>query len=86
MEEETGYKVKLGPRVGDISFSYVRDHQVFREIASFFLMEVVGKGEKEQEGEIEEVKWFSLEEALQVLSYDNEKSLIGKALELLERR
>ena len=86
VEEETGYKVKLGPRVGDISFSYVRDHQVFREIASFFLMEVVGKGEKEQEGEIEEVKWFSLEEALQVLSYDNEKSLIGKALELLERR
>jgi NADH pyrophosphatase NudC (nudix superfamily) len=49
-------------------------------------MEVVGKGEKEQEGEIEEAKWFSLEEALQVLSYDNEKSLIGKALELLERR
>jgi len=85
VEEETGYKVKLGPRVGEISFSYVRNYQPFREIASFFLMEVAGEGEKEEEGEIAEVKWFPISEALRVLNYDNERSLVGKALELLER-
>mgnify|MGYP001163396483 FL=1 len=85
VEEETGYRVKLGPRVGEISFRYVRDCQLFREVASFFLMEVAGKG-KGKEGEIEEVRWFSLDKALQALSYDNEKELIGKAWKLLEER
>ena len=38
VEEETGYRVKLGPRVGEISFRYVRDCQLFQEVASFFLI------------------------------------------------
>jgi len=86
VEEETGYKVKLGPRIGEISFRYTRNGQAFREIASFFLMEVTGEGRKEEEGEIEEVKWYSLDEALQALHYDNEKSLIHEVRRLMEKK
>jgi uncharacterized protein with ATP-grasp and redox domains/8-oxo-dGTP pyrophosphatase MutT (NUDIX family) len=85
VEEETGYKVKIGPRVGEISFRYTRDSQTFRETASFFLMEVVGEGKRE-EAEIEEVEWRSLDDALQILHYDNEKNLINKLKKLLEEK
>lgn len=85
VHEETGYKVSLREKIGEIQFTYRRNGECFEEIASFFLMDPVEAGRKEEEQEIGEVSWFSLPQALTVMQYENEKKIVIKGGEMFQK-
>lgn len=87
--EETGFEVEVGPRLGQITYFYTRrdDHsgkqvRVFKRV-DFYLMKHRGGDPAAHDDEIDEVRWFPIEEALQRSSYRNERDLISKAREKL---
>ncbi|MGC8778516.1 MAG: NUDIX hydrolase [Candidatus Caldatribacteriaceae bacterium] len=86
VREETGYRVMLREKIGEIQFTYWRNAEEFEEVASFFLMEPMEEGKKEEEKEIGKVSWFALPGALAVMQYDNEKQLVVKGGEIFEKR
>ena len=84
VREETGYRVIAHKKVGEICFTYRSNGQEFEETASFFLMEPVGEGEREEEKEISAASWFSVPAALQTMQYDNEKKLLIEGVRFFE--
>ena len=82
VEEETGIKAKIISKVGDSKYTLTYKNEKFFKIVSFFLMEYVSGNLKPQVGEIEEVKWFSPEEALKILSFSADKKLLEKAVDI----
>jgi 8-oxo-dGTP pyrophosphatase MutT (NUDIX family) len=87
--EETGYEVEVGPVLGQINYFYTRRDErsgkpvrVFKRV-EFFLMKHRGGDAAAHDQEIDEVRWFSIDEALQRSSYRNERELISKAREKL---
>ncbi len=80
VEEETGYTVIIGERVGEIHFTYTKNGQPFEEIASLFLMQPLRCGRREATQEISDAQWFSIDEALRVMTYENEKNIVTLAV------
>lgn len=85
IHEETGYVPRLGPKLGEISYTYERDNRVFEEHVTFYLAEVEREGVWTAEEEVAEVRWFPLAEASSFLFYENERRILSLAREYLER-
>lgn len=86
VEEETGCRVMVGPRIGEIFFTYERNGQCFEEHASFYLMEAREGGPIKAEEEIAETRWFDFPSALRALAYENERDILRQAQECLNAR
>lgn len=83
IDEETDIKAEIIEKIGDSKYtSTFRGEKIFK-IVTYFLMKYVGGDPKPQEGEIEEVKWVDLEEALKLLSFSADKTLLKKAMEMV---
>lgn len=86
VQEETGYFPRLGPKLGEIAFTYERNGRRFEEHVTFYLMGEDGAGSRSAEEEIEEVRWFALSEAASFLAYENERRMLALAREYLEAK
>jgi|YelNatPaOPRAMG01_1025707.scaffolds.fasta_scaffold05884_6 8-oxo-dGTP pyrophosphatase MutT (NUDIX family) len=87
--EETGLEVTPGERVGDISYVYSwRDTpggplvRIFKRVY-YFLMEPAGGDLSAHDQEIDEARWFQVDEALERASYKGDREIIAKARKLL---
>ncbi|MCS7242749.1 MAG: NUDIX domain-containing protein [Candidatus Caldatribacterium sp.] len=85
IREETGYVPRLGPKLGEISYTYERDNRVFEEHVLFYLAEAEKEEARVAEGEVAEVRWFPLAKALSLLFYENEQHILSLAQEYLSR-
>lgn len=83
--EETGYVPRLGPRLGEIAYTYERNNRLFEEHVTFYLMGVEREGTRTAKEEVAEVRWFSLHEAPSFLFYENERRILSLAQEHLEK-
>lgn len=72
--EETGYQVRLGKLLGKVSYP-VADRT---KVVYYWTAEVLG-GEFAQNGEVNELRWTSIDEARQLLSYDVDAEVLAKA-------
>ncbi len=95
VEEETGVKARVIKKIGDTKYTFLykqrlktspkgsvyKDQKIFK-IVIWFLMEYESGNLSPQPGEIEEVRWFTPEEALVNLSFPQDKKLLQKALEI----
>jgi polyphosphate kinase len=70
--EETGYRCKLGPEVGVIEYT---DRTGNRKVVRYWTMKAID-GEFTPNEEVDEVRWLSAPEALEVLSYDRDRALL----------
>uniref|UniRef100_A0A7V3YFU5 NUDIX domain-containing protein n=1 Tax=Candidatus Caldatribacterium californiense TaxID=1454726 RepID=A0A7V3YFU5_9BACT len=82
--EETGCVPRLGPKLGEIAFTYERNGRLFEEHATFYLMEAMTQGVLPPQDEVEEVRWVDLAQAPDLLHYENERDILKKAQEHLE--
>ncbi len=85
--EETGYTGVLQGRIDTIKYSYTAAWEnppvsVFK-IVTFYLMEHTGGDSADHDREVEEVAWFSLEEAIRKATYPTEKGILRKAREMI---
>ncbi len=79
VREETGIDARIIKPLNRIHYWYYREGVRIYKTVHFFLMEAVGGNTEEHDREMDEVRWFEVEEAFEVIAYRNEKDLIEKA-------
>src|ERR1700686_1362883 len=77
VEEETGLRCKLVAPLGCTAYA---DHKGRDKVACYWLMDVVS-GRFHAGSEIDEVRWVTIDDALELLSYRRDRALL-RALDL----
>lgn len=82
--EETGLEVELEAPIRSIRYFFVRGRIRFHKTVHFYLMRAVGGSVDQHDAEFDEVRWFGLLEALAMLTYPTERSVMEQAARMLE--
>lgn len=84
VSEETGVKVRLVASLGEPEkYVYMaRGVRVFKRVY-YFLMEYESGTIDQHDHEMEEVRWVSIDEALELLAYDGAKRMVRQAREVI---
>ena len=82
VREETGLEVKIEAPLDTITYWFVRTGDGCRchKTVHFYLMTDQGGSLDLHDHEFDEVRWFTSEEALNIITYPNEARVIEKAL------
>ena len=83
VREETGVQVEIEMLVGDIHywFSRVQEGVRYNKTVRHYLMRPVGGSPDLHDHEFDEVRWVPVEEALNLMSYDNVRRIVQQALD-----
>lgn len=89
--EETGFDAELDQPLGRILYFYTRREprgngpvvRVRKQVDFYLMRHLGGDAARHDPEEIDEVRWFGLDEAMEQSSYRNERDLIAKAREIL---
>src|SRR5205823_5548117 len=86
VREETGLQTRVLRKVDEISYQFYSraDHDRISKTVHLFLLECLGGDTADHDTEVEEARWFPIEEASQRLTYKNEREALEKAAVLLE--
>jgi 8-oxo-dGTP diphosphatase len=86
--EETGCKGRVIALIDKIEFAYevthVKNGGTLEKDVAFFLMEYESGEAGSNDREVVEVRWLPVEEAIDKLTFDNEREVLYKALEVYE--
>jgi 8-oxo-dGTP pyrophosphatase MutT (NUDIX family) len=82
VREETGLTGSIVDTLGEINYWYYikEDNIKYRKKVYFFLMEYVSGETTDHDLEVDEAGWFSLENALAIVSYKGDRTMIEKAI------
>jgi 8-oxo-dGTP pyrophosphatase MutT (NUDIX family) len=80
--EETGLVGELTGKIGEISYSFVRNRRYLKTV-HFYLVRCVGGSVDLHDSEVDEVRWFSISDALRVMTYPGERGILKKASSML---
>jgi 8-oxo-dGTP pyrophosphatase MutT (NUDIX family) len=81
--EETGLQVEIEAPLGAIQYFFVRGRTRFQKTVHFFLMRPVGGALDDHDHEFDDVDWFQLEEALELMTHVTERGVVEEAVALL---
>jgi len=81
--EETGLQVAIEREVGSISYWFMGEGVRYHKSVHFYLMSASGGSVEQHDWEFDRVQWFSAGEALEIMTYPNERVMVEKALKLL---
>lgn len=86
--EETGIEGKILERIGEISYwFYAKDEGVkVHKTVHFFLLGYERGETSNLSDEVDEARWWPIDEALPALTYRSERETVENALELLRER
>ena len=73
VEEETGLRCELGP---ELSSTHYTDAKGRPKIVRYWLMQPM-EGEFEANDEVDELRWMTLHEAVETLSYEHDRELVA---------
>ena len=87
IREETGIEGEIDGDLDTIEYWFFsREGQVrIHKVVHFFLVRYLGGDTSQHDHEVAEAVWFALERALDRMTYPNERQIVRKATELLER-
>ncbi len=86
VSEETGLKkLKIITRLGEIKYFFQLKGEKIFKIVVFFLMEAEDTKLKVQ-WEIQDAKWFPVEEIREMIGYKNQKNIIENAIKFLKEK
>lgn len=88
VREETGLQVSILEPIGNISYWFVNSRSGVRhnKTVHFYLMSPHGGSTQDHDPEFDEVRWFTVDEALRTLTFVNEVNLLDRALTLIRKR
>ena len=88
VKEETGLDGRILKKIDHIEyfFSFKEDRAVkrFFKIVYFFLMEYTGGDVVNHDREVEECRWFPIDEAIKLMKYEDEKGILRKSKKMLK--
>jgi 8-oxo-dGTP pyrophosphatase MutT (NUDIX family) len=82
--EETGILSEIHRELGVIDFWFMASGKRIHKTVHHFLFKEVGGKLAPQVTEVDDVKWFPLDEIISLLAYPDEKKLIAKSGDLTE--
>ncbi len=83
VEEETGVKAEIKEKIMDTEYWFIKDGQKIHKTVSWFLMHpLVANVPKNIE--VDEVFWYDISKVSALLSYESDKKLIFKVLNMLK--
>jgi 8-oxo-dGTP diphosphatase len=91
VREETGLEGRVSKKLGDIRYSY-RDRRSVREPVRiykrvhFYLLRYLKGDVRDHDHEVDEARWFPIEEAIRKLKYPTERKMVYRALNILTAR
>jgi len=83
VREESGLDAEVERDLGEISYFYVWEGVRIRKRVRFFLMRATGGDVSRHDHEMEEVRWFPLDEAIHIASYTSEREVLEGAARAL---
>jgi 8-oxo-dGTP pyrophosphatase MutT (NUDIX family) len=90
VKEETGLDGKIIKKINSIHYFYAekgtKETKRFFKIVYFFLMEYTGGDTAFHDEEVEECRWFPLDDAIKITSYRDEKEILKKAGEIIREQ
>jgi 8-oxo-dGTP pyrophosphatase MutT (NUDIX family) len=84
--EETGIRGEIEAELGDIEYNYAASgsrRRVLKRV-HFFLMRAVGGNFADRDAEMDAVRWFPIQGAEAVVTYENERVLVRRARVLID--
>jgi 8-oxo-dGTP pyrophosphatase MutT (NUDIX family) len=87
VREETGLEVELLAELDTIDYWFVwAPEQVrYHKFVHYFLMRVVGGDLSQHDWEMEEARWFEMDQAHAAMAFSNERKLLERVPEALDR-
>ena len=80
--EETGINSEISRELGVIDFWFMASGKRIHKTVHHYLFKEVGGVLKPQESEVDEARWFPLEEIISLLAYPDERKLIARSGDL----
>ncbi|GAI37624.1 unnamed protein product [marine sediment metagenome] len=88
VREETGLDCKIVAPVESIEYwfygNYDGTRKRYHKRVDFFLMQPTGGDTSRHDSEVVEVRWVSINEAVKMLSFENERQVMNKAASQIE--
>jgi 8-oxo-dGTP pyrophosphatase MutT (NUDIX family) len=86
VREETGIEGRLEAPLGSIDYwFYSRENRTrIHKTVHYFLVRAAGGDVSAHDHEVTEARWLGLSEALDLMSYPNERQIVRKAVGLLD--
>jgi 8-oxo-dGTP diphosphatase len=85
VKEETGLEGEIVAELGSISYWYYMkgENTKYHKTVYYYLMEYRGGSTEEHDREVEEVRWYPIEEALSKVKYKGDRVVLKRAREIL---
>ena len=84
VQEETGIESEIYKSLGVIDFWFMAGGKRIHKTVHHFLFKAKGGRMAPQVSEVDDVRWFPLDEIVERLAYPDEKKLIARSKELLQ--
>ncbi len=84
IKEETGCQVEIVDYLNFATWSYKYEGKMYDEVGIFFLTKLKNDTNTGLDGEFDETKWFSIENALKKISYESERGMLEMAVVKLD--
>jgi bis(5'-nucleosidyl)-tetraphosphatase len=85
VQEETGLAVSIVGDLGDIRYHFSENGTRYAKRVSYYLMSPVGGSLDLHDAEFDDAQWFCTEEALRLMTYPNERDVLRRAMQLIEK-
>ncbi len=87
VKEETGLDGKIIKKIDHIEYFYSHKEKEetirYFKIVYFFLMEYTGGDVSEHDKEVDDCRWFSINEAIKKIEYEDERKILKKAKKMI---
>jgi len=83
VREETGLEAVIEQSLGDTRYFYVWEGDRVRKVVYMFLLRAVGGDISRHDDEMEDVRWFAMDESVGEAAYRGEREILERAVEKL---
>ncbi|GBD97662.1 putative mutator protein MutT4 [bacterium BMS3Abin06] len=88
VREETGLAGEILDKIGWISYWFFLKEEMVRihKTVHFYLLKYIDGKTDDHDDEVDEAKWFTIDEAIKKLSYKSEREIMQKAKAMIEKK
>ncbi|MBP6944192.1 MAG: NUDIX domain-containing protein [Candidatus Omnitrophica bacterium] len=81
IKEETGLTGIIEKEIGKIKYSFEleKEKAVVNKTVTFYLVKYISGDTKDHDTDAEDVRWLPVKEALKIMTYPSERSIVEKA-------
>ena len=83
--EEGGIEAEIVGKVGYSKYVYKLNNEKIFKVVTYFLMKYLSGDPKNHDWEVSEANWYGIEDALEQLTFSQDRQLLKKALEMIQK-